>query len=231
MIAEVGVVIPVADEEERLPACLDALDVARACVNRGLTVRVVVVLDGCTDRSEAIARARKDIDVLTVRLGRVGAVRAAGVRRVLHDAAPQQLWIANTDADSTVPADWLSGMVALAEADADGDINGGADVVLGTVVPGPGLADAMHRRWHAQHTLRDGHRHVHGANFGIRADAYLAARGWPDVSSGEDELLAARALATGARIVRTGALPVTTSTRLIGRAPRGFSSYLRGLAG
>lgn len=223
MIRHVGVVVPVADEEDRLPACLDALDVARSRVNPGLTVRVVVVLDGCTDRSEAITRGRGDVDVLTVRLGRVGAVRAAGARHILRDVAPRELWIANTDADSAVPADWLAGMIALADDD--------ADVVLGTVVPGPGLADAVQRRWHARHTLRDGHRHVHGANFGIRADTYLAARGWPDVSSGEDEMLAARALAVGARIVRTGALPVITSTRLVGRAPRGFSSYLRGLAG
>ena len=222
MIREVGVVVPVANEEKRLPTCLDALDAARAAVTPRLTVRIVVVLDDCTDGSDAIAHARHHVEVLTVRLGRVGAVRAAGVRHLLRSVPPGQLWVANTDADSAVPADWLSGMI---------DLTASADLVLGTVVPGPGLADAVHRRWHARHTLRDGHHHVHGANFGIRADTYLAAGGWPDVASGEDELLAARTLATGARIVRTGALPVVTSTRLVGRAPRGFSSYLRGLAG
>jgi hypothetical protein len=72
---------------------------------------------------------------------------------------------------------------------------------------------------------------VHGANFGIRADTYLALGGWRgDLSCNEDIDLARRAdAATGVRILRTAALPVLTSARLTGRAPDGFSSYLRHL--
>jgi hypothetical protein len=101
-------------------------------------------------------------------------------------------------------------------------------VVLGTVLPGPGLRPAARTKWAGRHHLRDGHPHVHGANFGIRGDAYLALGGWPPLASGEDADLARRAARTGhLRISRIGSAPVTTSARREGRAPRGFSSYLR----
>jgi hypothetical protein len=107
----------------------------------------------------------------------------------------------------------------------------GAHVVLGTVRPGAGLSHTSTAEWHGGHVLTDGHPHVHGANFGIRGDVYLALDGWPRVLSGEDAQLAARASSAGhLRVVRTGRAPVTTSTRRVGRAPQGFSSYLRGLS-
>ena len=75
-----------------------------------------------------------------------------------------------------------------------------------------------------------GHPHVHGANFGIRADTYLELGGWPAVTSGEDVAMAHRAAVNSRlRIVRTAAIPVTTSSRLAGRAPYGFAGYLRDL--
>jgi hypothetical protein len=77
--------------------------------------------------------------------------------------------------------------------------------------------------------LGDSHPHVHAANLAIRADGYAAIGGWRPLRSGEDEDLAARATAAGLRIHRTGRLPVRTSTRPYGRAPYGFSSYLRAL--
>jgi len=228
VIGEVAVVVPAADEQDGLPACLGALAAARAHLAQfrpDVLVRVVVVLDNCTDRSEEVVRAYREVEVETVSLGRVGAVRAAGTERVLGGVTRtvgRQLWLANTDADSTVPPDWLCGMVAAGER--------GAHVVLGTVVPGPGLPAAARRRWDAGHVAGEGHRHVHGANFGIRADTYRSLGGWPDLRSGEDEALAARAAADPrVRVLRTATLPVLTSTRLVGRAPCGFSSYLRGL--
>jgi hypothetical protein len=71
---------------------------------------------------------------------------------------------------------------------------------------------------------------VHGANFGIRADTYVELGGWPAVASGEDVAMAHRAAASRRlRIVRTAAIPVTTSSRLAARAPDGFAGYLREL--
>ena len=72
---------------------------------------------------------------------------------------------------------------------------------------------------------------MHGANLGIRGDAYLALGGWPALPTGEDAELVRRATAAGhVRIARSAAIPVVTSTRRAGRAPQGFSGYLRDLS-
>jgi hypothetical protein len=132
------------------------------------------------------------------------------------------VWLANTDADSEVPVNRQPSMVTEARL--------GAHVVLGTVTPCPGLGQAARAEWASRHHLRDGHPHVHGANFGIRGDAYLALGGWQPLVTGEDADLARRAARTGhLRICRTASIPVVTSVRRDGRAPCGFSSYLRAL--
>ncbi len=155
---------------------------------------------------------------------RVGLARRAGSSVALAGAAaPDRLWLASTDADSQVPVDWLTGMVGLADD--------GADLVLGTVVPaGDPLPPGVSEAYDAAYVHADGHPHVHGANLGIRASSYLRLGGWPDLATGEDHALVARAAAAGdVRVRRTGALPVATSTRLTARAPYGYSSHLRGL--
>jgi hypothetical protein len=107
----------------------------------------------------------------------------------------------------------------------------GAHLVLGTVTPDDGLDPHRRRAWLTRHHLRNGHPHVHGANFGIRADTYQALGGWPTLACAEDVTLAYRATSAGnLRIVRTAAIPVTTSSRLAGRSPDGFASYLGALS-
>jgi len=225
VIRRVAVIVPAADEEDDVGDCLAAIRAAASHLHRGTgtPVRVILVLDGCRDRTAAIAGRSAGVELVTVSARNVGAARRAGARRAL--AGPgraSELWLASTDADSRVPARWLSGMLAEARA--------GAHLVLGTVVPGPGLGPAGQRDWAGRHELRDGHPHVHGANLGIRGDAYLALGGWPALPTGEDAELARRAQAAGhVRIARTAAIPVLTSTRRAGRAPQGFSGYLREL--
>jgi len=228
VIAMIGVVVPAANEQDRIAACLGSLRAARAHLHRTakrpIGVRIIVVLDSCEDDTAAIVAAHSDVEALDIRAGRVGVTRSKGAAHLLRSAGlpPRDTWLANTDADSIVPHDWLS--VAVAEADR------GADLLLGTVLPGPGLSADIERAWRRRHVLRDDHAHVHGANLGIRGDAYLAVGGWAPVATGEDVRLAQRAASTGhLRVVRRAAAPVQTSTRRDGRAPRGFSSYLRGL--
>lgn len=229
MIRDVAVIVPAASEEHRIARCLTSIEVAArhlAQHHPGLRARVVVALDGCTDATAAICAAFPAVTTVTTTARNVGAARRAGTRAALSDRAgpPGDLWLASTDADSAVPADWLAAMVTAA-----GD---GAGLVLGTVLPGPGLGPAARARWLARHHLRDGHPHVHGANLGIRADAYLALGGWRPLAAGEDTDLARRAAAASwLPVCRTAAIPVVTSTRRTGRAPRGFSSYLRALSG
>jgi Glycosyl transferase family 2 len=220
-----AVIVPAADEEEHIGDCLAAIRAAAAELHRsaGIPVRVILVLDRCLDQTAAIARRSAGVELVTIGARNVGAARRAGASRALTGQGPaSELWLASTDADSQVPVRWLTGMLAESRA--------GVHLVLGTVVPGPGLGPARRRDWAGRHQLRDGHPHVHGANLGIRGDAYLALGGWPALPTGEDAELARRARAAGnVRIARTAAIPVVTSTRRAGRAPQGFSGYLRDL--
>lgn len=224
----VAVVVPARDEEELLPACLDSLDEARAHLQArrpGTEVTVVVVLDRCTDGTAGVVGSWPGARALSSDAGAVGAARAAGVAAVLRgvpDARLRHTWLACTDADTTVPAHWLRRQVELAEA--------GADLVVGTVEPSD-LPRTLRAHWWAGHTLGEGHPHVHGANLGIRADAYLAAGGFPGVSADEDVRLVAAVRAAGRPWVATDTTRVTTSARSTARVRHGgFAGYLRRLA-
>ena len=203
----IGIVVPAHNEEALIGACLAAL------AAQTVPVRVVVVLDDCTDATAAQCHG---VETITVRHRCVGAARRAGTEAVLRGGDPATTWIATTDADTVVPPDWVARQLAL-----------DADLVLGTAVPDD---CPMLPAWAARHVLADGHRHVHGANLGIRGDAYLRVGGWPALRTGEDVELVRRAAAAGLTVARTAAIPVRTSARTVGRAPHGFASYLAALA-
>jgi glycosyltransferase involved in cell wall biosynthesis len=226
LIGRIAVVVPAANEERRIARCLSAIAAARMHLQRTrqeITVRTVVVLDSCQDATAAIAATFGEVRSIATTAGSVGAARRAGASAVLTASGSlSELWLANTDADSQVPVNWLTGMVAEAEL--------GAQLVLGTAIPGPDLDPEARALWLSRHDLRAGHPHVHGANFGIRGDIYRGLGGWQPLVTGEDADLAGRAGRSGRlRISRTAAIPVVTSVRRRGRAPRGFSSYLRDL--
>jgi cellulose synthase/poly-beta-1,6-N-acetylglucosamine synthase-like glycosyltransferase len=229
VIRDVAVIVPAANEEHRIARCLTSIEVAARHLSQrhpGIQARVVVALDRCTDATAAICATFPAVSTVTTTTRNVGAARRAGTLAALSNpAGPDgELWLASTDADSAVPADWLTAMITAAGR--------GAGLVLGTVLPGSGLSPAARAQWLARHHLRDGHPYVHGANLGLRADAYRALGGWRSLATGEDTDLARRAAAAGwLPIARTAAIPVVTSTRRTGRAPRGFSSYLRALSG
>lgn len=219
----VAVVIPVHDEDELLGACLDSVALAVAAVPH-VQVAVVVVLDDCHDDSAVIA-ARHRVATLEIDDHNVGAARRAGVEsaRAGLDAAPDELWIATTDADSTVPPNWLAHQLALAQ--------GGQDVVLGNVRPDfVGLTDEHVAYWHATHAPGVALGNVHGANLGIRADVYDAIGGFAPLPEHEDADLVARAAAAGALVAATAESTVVTSARFEGRTPGGYAGFLRGRA-
>jgi glycosyltransferase involved in cell wall biosynthesis len=118
VIRAVGVVIPAHDEEALLADCIDSVLVARRALPDALETCIVVVLDACTDESEAIVRLRRYRSI-----AETWRARHAGVVHVLEQlggAALDGVWIATTDADSRVPSTWLEEHVALANAGADG---------------------------------------------------------------------------------------------------------------
>jgi glycosyltransferase involved in cell wall biosynthesis len=223
-VERVVVVVPVRNEERLLGRCLATVQhaAARARAARPpVQVDVVVALDRCTDGSARIAAAA-GADVVAGSWGTAGAARAAAVAAA--GAAGARTWIVSTDADSAVPAHWLTGHL-----DAAGR---GAELLLGTVEPDPGdLAAGLLARWHARHRLEEGHPHVHAANLGVRADVYAACGGFPPLPHGEDVGLAEAARARGHRVLATDRVRVLTSGRSTGRVDRGFAGYLRALAG
>ena len=224
----VAVVIPARDEERLLGGCLDSMDRAVATLHAThpeISCRVIVVLDSCSDASAEVVARRAGVTAVPVQVGCVGAARDAGVESAAAWAAKLAggpLWVANTDADSTVPPGWLVNQVGFASE--------GHDLVVGTVRPVPGdlTADEMDAWW-ARHTLTDGHDHVHGANLGFSLAAYRSVGGFGPLPVHEDvELVRALRLA-GCSWVAPGGPPVTTSGRRTSRAPGGFAAYLDGL--
>ncbi|MGH7693063.1 MAG: glycosyltransferase [Candidatus Dormibacteria bacterium] len=223
MISTVGVVIPAHNEEELLPACLDALGAAIEQVR--LPVRVAVVLDDCHDGSWEVVATRSWARALELRARNVGVARAAGFGALLKASGgvdPDRIWLASSDADSRVPRDWLAVQLEYAEL--------GFDAVLGTirVEDWSGRPPEVPANFVARYQPGDDHPHVHGANLGLSGAAYLRAGGVPSLQLSEDHGLA-RGLA-GRRICRTGRIPVTTSGRVDARARGGFASYLDALA-
>ncbi|MEI3865850.1 glycosyltransferase [Microbacterium sp. CCNWLW134] len=222
----VAVVVPVHDEEELLAGCLESLAVAVAAAEGvGARVEVVLVLDACTDRSSAIA-AEFEVTTVAVTAARVGAARRAGVAealRLLDSVDLADVWIANTDADSAVPVNWLTHQLALMRA--------GSDIVLGTVRPDfADLAPAHVAYWRATHHRGRPAGNTHGANLGVRGSVYRAAGGFTDVPEHEDVRLVETARALGAIVTASDAAEVTTSGRVEGRTPGGYAAFVRATA-
>jgi hypothetical protein len=225
LIRSIGVAVPAHNEEERLPACLAAL--RRATLRPGLPpARIVVVADACTDRTLVVARAA-GVEVLEVTVRNAGAARAAGLDLIVATTALplQDLWLATTDADSRVPADWLVGH---AKWRADG-----WDAVAGTVVvddwtPEQSPTAALFARQYGAY--RDDHPHVHGANLGMSGTAYGKVGGIPRLALAEDHALVAALTRCGLSVARAGGLPVTTSGRRDPRARSGFGALLLAMA-
>jgi glycosyltransferase involved in cell wall biosynthesis len=227
VINRVVVVVPAHDEEELLPACLGALRVAAEATT--VPVNVTVVLDSCADQTEQVVRTaqRGALDGLvsvTCRVRNVGAARDLGMRRAIAQYGTAGLWLATTDADSTVPADWFARQLAHAA--------NGAQAIVGTVEVADWSAHPwpVKGRYLAGYRPRHGHPHMHGANLSMSASAYLTAGGFPPTTSQEDVALVRQLTATGHVMVWAADLPVTTSARPFGRAPAGFAGHLRGLA-
>lgn len=223
MIEAIGIVVPAHNEQATLPACLVALgNAVRHPALRTLAVHLVPVLDACSDDSGELVAAAAPLEVTG---HNVGLARAAGFGEVLRREAgrdPATIWLASTDADTLVPPGWLAGQLGYA--------NAGWEVVAGTVA----VADwreqpsAVRRRYAAHYQQRSGHPHVHGANLGLSAAAYLHAGGVPPLALAEDQALVD--LLGAHRLLRTAALPVTTSARREGRTTGGFSKFLRELS-
>ena len=227
-IDRVHVVVPARNEEQLLPRCLDSIAVAVSLLRDRqpqIAVSVCVVLDGCTDRSEALVRRRPAVRALTIDSRSAGAARRHGlddVARRTPRRSRHTTWVANTDADTVVPPHWLAGQVALAET--------GIQLVVGTVVPNAADLDgSVFAEWWARHDLGEAHPYVHGANLGFTLGAYLSVGGYLALPEHEDVTLVRALRDAGVRWCATDTTRVLTSGRQIGRTPGGFGRYLHHL--
>lgn len=218
MSEHVGVVIPARNEQELIARCLDSVMDARA--RAGVPVTVVVVADACTDETAEVAERYSDVMVLRITDGSVGAARILGSGVALDRGCT---WLAHTDADSVVPANWITEQLMLADA--------GYDVVIGTVQPDfADLSTAHVEQWLATHERGRPNGHVHGANLGVRAATFVAAGGFARLDEHEDNELVARLVAAQAAIIATDTCEVLTSGRLLGRTAGGYAGHLRMIA-
>jgi glycosyltransferase involved in cell wall biosynthesis len=210
----IAAIVPAHNEEEHLAACLESLTrAAESPALRGEPVVIVVVLDACTDASEAVAR-RCGAVTIALQARNVGAARAVGAQHAIELGAR---WLAFTDADTVVGPDWFAAQLALR-----------SDAVCGTVAVRDwgAYGERMRRHYEATYTDADGHRHVHGANLGVSTEAYVAAGGFPRLESSEDVALVDVLKSQGASIAWSALPRVVTSARWLFRAPLGFGASL-----
>lgn len=236
MRSSVAVVVPARDEEDGIEAALHAvctsLDAARRA---GLVAAatVEVAAHRCTDttavRARTLALARADVQVVADAGSRtVGEVRDRAVRRALSGLGtpPAVTWVLSTDADTVVGPTWVGDLLGAAAAARAVGVVGVTtlDRWRGSA-PAAAAYEALLRSRSHDDPLHQ-HDHVYGANLAVRADAYLDVGGFPHHAHGEDQALVDALAARGHRLLRTRAVSVVTSGRLLGRAAGGLAAHL-----
>ena len=225
-IEHIAVLIPARNEEALLPRCIESVFRAAQLLPPDVHFEIVVVVDSSTDSTFAIAESMLGTKgrVLTTNMGTVGTARSLAAAAALgaYIGDPSHCWLANTDADCAVPESWLIDQLRLARL--------GAQAVAGTVDVDDFSEHHswVERRFRETYLIHeDGtHPHVHGANMGMRADAYLKAGGWSPLPTAEDHDLWNRLTLSGCRKQSVARLRVLTSGRRNGRAPLGFARAL-----
>lgn len=214
----IGIIVPAHNEEAAIGQCVESLLAAATHPSlRGEDVRILVVMDACTDATPHVV-ADYPVQSLAVDHQNVGRSRAVGADLLIQQGAR---WLAFTDADTVVPVTWLVDQLRFQ-----------TDAVCGTVkVEDWSLhSQAVRERYDSLYTPVEGHQHIHGANMGVDAKAYQRVGGFKPLAAHEDVHLITDLKAAGASITWTTINCVTTSARLNCRCREGFGDYLRSLA-
>jgi GT2 family glycosyltransferase len=239
------VAIPARDEEERIAACLDALDTQEGAHFSD----IVLLVNNSTDNTARIARSMSLHSATTLHViecvlppeqANAGIARGRAMQAAATLAGPGGV-LFTTDADGLVDPDWLQTNTAALRA--------GVDVVAGWCELHPlewgaipaqlheddarecaydALCDEIHGRLdpdpsdplprHTQHS---------GASIAVTSAAFAKCGGVPRVASGEDRALIAALRRTDARIRHAPEVHVTVSGRTQGRAVGGMADTIR----
>ncbi|HEY2955200.1 MAG TPA: polysaccharide deacetylase family protein [Candidatus Eisenbacteria bacterium] len=206
-MGRVSVVVPAFDEADLLPSCLQAL----LGQDYPGEIEILVVDNASTDHTARVAREHGVRVIHEPRRGYCNALRRG------FGAAAGEI-VACTDADSLVPADWISSIVR--EYDRDSNL-----VALG------GEIDYWDSTWKSRLFTRviiplvnridranPKGPHLWGANLSVRRSAFIAAGGWnPKFSLQADSELSERMRRFG-RVAVLESLRVRTSARRWNRA-------------
>jgi len=205
---------------------------------------VLLVLDHCTDRTAEHARAAAGTGDTPLHLLSSGERGVGATRRVGMDAARDRLLslrrpeglIACTDADSIPDADWVAAQLAATDRGARA-IGGRIELPAAErAVLGPGVLAhrALQARGRHLRLLRADtpsgstfeHWQFSGASLAVTAETYRSVGGMSRRLALEDEAFERALHGAGIPIERTLAVRVTTSARLLGRAPAGLAHDL-----
>lgn len=246
------VAVPARNEEQRLPALLNALNRQTWLAKLGRRLPVVLVLNNCDDASWRIAAAagerhpKLSLTVIDTKLAaseaHVGTARRLAMEcaaEIAH-ASPRAVLI-TTDADAVPTRDWIDRTLAA--------LTQGADLVGGHIVGNPveelRLGSGFVHRAANQlcyQRLVDRltasidplpydpwprHSDHTGASLAVRADVYSAVGGMSAVPVQEDLNFVNRVRAAGYRLRHALDVRVMVSARLEGRAPGGMADCLK----
>ena len=251
------VAIPVRDEAERIPACLDALAAQRNGYGQPLradTFGVVLMLNNCTDNTADIVRQMRDrlpfcVWVVERQLPAMMA-HAGWARKLAMDAAAdllsagetaQSRVIMTTDADARVGPRWISVNLATIAAGADlvagfvrADRAEHARLPIAVIQRGQLesryewlLAELLARMDLEAHDPWPRHRIASGASLALTLAAYRRVGGLAPIATGEDRALANSINLIGGRTRHSLAAQVVVSCRLDGRAAGGMAATIR----
>jgi glycosyltransferase involved in cell wall biosynthesis len=237
----------VRNEEERIEACLRAIDAQVGLEPAGLGL--VLFLNNCTDRTEQIVAATAPTLSIPVRVltESFAGAHAGWARRRAMDAAAAWLEdtgggiILSTDADSRVPPDWVVRNRAAIRAGADAvagrvELDETEAALLPPSLPARGrledrydalITEAEARIDPDPHDPWPCHRTAIGATLAVTNSAYHAVGGMPEIPLGEDGAFIARLIEHGLRVRHATDVCVIISARLAGRAPGGVADTIR----
>lgn len=234
----IAVCVPARNEAALLPRLLDALAVQQGEHDFVLCL----LLDSCTDASEAIVRARAGSLPFAITIAKAfsdepnaGRARRHAMEIGLSCVTGPRALIISTDADTVPDPHWLSANRHALEI---------ADIAAGSVERIGGQACATQDRieafYDALYALRraidpvpweaaETHHYTSAASLAFRADAYRALGGFEPIGRGEDGQIVDAARRAGLRVRQDAAIRVRTSARRQGRAVGGLAEHLRRL--
>ena len=240
-----AVAVPVRNEVDRIGPCLRAL----ARQEGAMADRVVLLLNGCIDGTQAVIRDLAPtlaVNVAVVERDLRGEDATAGMARSLAVAEAARGLddddiLMTTDADATVARNWVARNAAALAA--------GADIVCGRALLDPADAPLIPSHLHADdarecrlaalidemaalidpepHDPWPRHTEHSGASLAFTVAAWRRAGGIPPIPCGEDRAFVDRLRRGDARIRHDPAIEVTVSGRTQGRAAGGMADTIR----